>query len=136
MAKCNSCKEIECKEEPGCHFENPIVDPDGCKLSCGEKVCEQVCEPVSPPSKNFCRNGNIVPKYDLNKCIVGYECKLDCSDGTQSETCSENQPKYCDAKGKLINNCHECGCEIGTCNADGRCRERRRWWDIFDEFFD
>ncbi len=58
----------------------------------GSKRCPQ----LSPPSPDFCPDGRTEPKYDSNKCIIGYGCvPVYCGSGTPTADCycRENEIK-------------------------------------------
>ena len=77
MQNCkNSCPEppkcsLEAKQ--GCKFI-PDTDVNGCTIGCGKWVCEPICKPIAPPSKDFCEDGEIIPIKEKG-CIVGYDCE-------------------------------------------------------------
>ncbi|MCA9667500.1 MAG: hypothetical protein KC503_17995 [Myxococcales bacterium] len=92
-----------------------------CPFSCRSKVTPPPPPPPPPcptlphPGPDFCKDGRIIPKYDQNKCIVGYTCEKQCppipASYPQCPAGQKVQPKY-----------DHNGCVVGyECVSDGSC---------------
>ena len=91
------------KEVSLCEGENCYIIEYHCKTSLSDAHKGYACP-------NGCENGACV------------EEEIICSDGTVAEQCSTIKPKYCDSSGNLIDDCTECGCNVGYgCQDDGSC---------------
>ncbi|MCK5016006.1 MAG: PKD domain-containing protein, partial [Candidatus Peribacteraceae bacterium] len=99
-----------------CSFDKPFF--------CYEGILKPMCNECDCPDGFDCvEDENDIPKDLSGTMTIQYICvksQLRCEDYTLNGVCSENTPYYCN-EGNLIENCEQCGCDVGQCESDGGC---------------